>query len=263
MDRLAAEGDHADGHPDLAGHHSLKGCRVPYHVAIIMDGNGRWARQRGIDIEEGHRAGFTNIEPVLERLAEQGVREVTLFAFSTENWQRPRDEVASLMSLMSDEIVAGAERFNQKRVRLRHIGDDSKLGHEVRAKVREAVALTSGNTELTLNVAFDYGGRSEIVQAIRRIVNDGLSPDMIDEPTVERYLYTSGGSDPDLVIRTGGEFRISNFLLWQSAYAEFHSTPTLWPDFGEHDIAAALQAYASRERRFGARPDAGSAHRGG
>ena len=228
---------------------------MPYHVAIIMDGNGRWARERGIHIEDGHRAGFTNIEPVLERLAEQGVREVTLFAFSTENWQRPRDEVASLMSLMSDEIAAGAERFNQKRVRLRHIGDDSKLGLEVRAKVREAVALTSGNTELTLNVAFDYGGRSEIVQAIRRIVDDGLSPEMIDERTVERYLYTSGGRDPDLVIRTGGEFRISNFLLWQSAYAEFHSTPTLWPDFGEHDIAAALQAYASRERRFGARPN--------
>ena len=236
---------------------------MPYHVAIIMDGNGRWAHQHGMGIEDGHRAGFTNIEPVLERLAEEGVREVTLFAFSTENWQRPPDEVESLMSLMSDEIAAGAKRFNQKRVRLRHIGDDSRLSHVVRDKVREAVALTSGNSELTLNVAFDYGGRSEIVRAIRRIVSEGIDPDVIDESTVERHLYTADGSDPDLVIRTGGEFRISNFLLWQSAYAEFHSTPTLWPDFGEHDIAAALQAYASRDRRFGARPGIDSERHGG
>ena len=228
--------------------------QVPYHIAIIMDGNGRWARQHGVEVEDGHRAGFTNIEPVLKLLADEGVKEVTLFAFSTENWQRPRHEVQSLMSLMSDEIAAGAERFNQQRVRLRHIGDDSKLPPEVSAKVREAVALTSSNTELTLNVAFDYGGRSEIVHAIRKIVTDGVRADEIDESTVARHLYTAGGTDPDLVIRTGGEFRISNFLLWQSAYAEFHSTPTLWPDFGARDVAAAMRAYASRERRFGARP---------
>ena len=261
--RLAAGRHDVPGVSDQDAHGGPTDGKVPLHIAIIMDGNGRWARQHGLDIEVGHRAGFTNIEPVLERLADEGVREVTLFAFSTENWQRPREEVESLMSLMSNEIAAGAERFNQKRVRLRHIGDDSKLPQDVRDKVREAVALTAPNTELTLNVAFDYGGRSEIVHAIRRIIAEGVAPDMIDESTVERHLYTAGGSDPDLVIRTGGEFRISNFLLWQSAYAEFHSTPTLWPDFGERDIAEALRAYASRERRFGARPSGTSERHGG
>ena len=253
---MATDRNDGTGPPAQDWHASgTQRCGVPYHIAIIMDGNGRWARQHGVEVEDGHRAGFTNIEPVLQLLADEGVKEVTLYAFSTENWQRPRHEVESLMSLMSNEIAAGAERFNQKRVRLRHIGDDSKLPRDVRAKVREAVALTSSNTELTLNVAFDYGGRSEIVHAIRQIVAAGVSADTIDESTVAKHLYTAGGTDPDLVIRTGGEFRISNFLLWQSAYSEFHSSPTLWPDFGARDVAAALQAYASRERRFGARPD--------
>ena len=228
---------------------------IPFHVAIIMDGNGRWARSRGLDVTAGHRAGFANIEPVWEMFADRGVREATLFAFSTENWSRPAEEVDALMSLLSEEIRAGADRFNQKRVRLRHLGELDGLSDEVRRKIGEAESATANNTALTLNVAFNYGGRQDIVQAVRAIVRSGASADEIDESTVSRHLYTAGGTDPDLVIRTGGEFRISNFLLWQNAYAEFHSTETLWPDFGVRDVEAALAAYASRERRFGRRGD--------
>lgn len=227
---------------------------APRHVAIIMDGNGRWASSKGLSTAEGHRAGFSNIEPVLQMFADAGVREVTLFAFSTENWSRPAEEVEALMDLLSDEIAAGTDRFNQKKVRLRHLGDPSKLPQHIQAKVREAVCATSSNSGLTLNVAFNYGGRQDIVNAVRQIVANGVSADLIDENTVGRYLYTAGGTDPDLIIRTGGEFRISNFLLWQSAYAEFHSTQTLWPDFGEPDVARAIGEYASRDRRFGSRP---------
>ena len=225
-----------------------------------MDGNRRWAQMRGLSTAEGHRAGFSNIEPVLQLFADAGIAEMTLYAFSTENWSRPQDEVESLMNLMSEEIAAGAERFNQKRVRLRHLGDPSKLPQHLRDKVREAVKSTAGNSGLTLNVAFNYGGRQEIVAAVRKIIDSGAQPDDVDESLIGRHLYTSGGSDPDLIIRTGGEFRISNFLLWQCAYAEFHSTATLWPDFGECDVARAIGEYASRERRFGARKREGGAH---
>lgn len=218
-----------------------------------MDGNRRWAQMRGLPTAEGHRSGFTNIEPVLQLFANSGVVEVTLFAFSTENWSRPAEEVESLMSLMSEEIAAGTERFNQKRVRLRHLGDASKLPPHLRRKVRHAVKSTAGNSGLTLNVAFNYGGRQEIVAAVRKVVESGTHPDEIDEDLVGQYLYTSGGTDPDLIIRTGGEFRISNFLLWQCAYAEFYSTATLWPDFGAEDVARAISEYASRERRYGTR----------
>lgn len=218
-----------------------------------MDGNRRWAQMRGLPTAEGHRAGFTNIEPVLQLFADAGIVEMTLYAFSTENWSRPQDEVESLMNLMSEEIAAGAERFNQKRVRLRHLGDPAKLPQHLRDKVRHAVKSTAGNSGLTLNVAFNYGGRQEIVAAVRKIVESGARVDQVDEALVSRHLYTSDGSDPDLIIRTGGEFRISNFLLWQCAYAEFHSTATLWPDFGEQDVAHAITEYASRERRYGAR----------
>ena len=233
---------------------------VPRHVAIIMDGNRRWAQMRGLTTADGHRAGFTNIEPVLQLFADAGVVEVTLFAFSTENWSRPAREVDSLMNLMSEEIAAGAERFNQKRVRLRHLGDPTKLPKHLREKVRQAVKSTAGNSGLTLNVAFNYGGRQEIVTAVRKVIESGARPDDVDEDLVGRYLYTSGGSDPDLIIRTGGEFRISNFLLWQCAYAEFHSTETLWPDFSERDVAQAISEYASRERRYGARKHENDSH---
>ena len=226
---------------------------VPRHVAIIMDGNRRWAQMRGLPTAEGHRAGFTNIEPVLQLFADAGVVEMTLFAFSTENWSRPAEEVDSLMKLMSEEIAAGAERFNQQKVRLRHLGDATKLPNHLRDKVRQAVNSTAGNSGLTLNVAFNYGGRQEIVSAVRKVIESGARPDEVDEALVGRHLYMSGGTDPDLIIRTGGEFRISNFLLWQCAYAEFHSTETLWPDFGERDVARAIRDYASRERRYGAR----------
>lgn len=219
-----------------------------------MDGNGRWADRHGKTTAEGHRAGYTNIERVLRSLAKAGVKEVTLFAFSTENWSRSTAEVDSLMGLLSDGISERAEDYKQQRVRLRHLGDPGVLEPAVREKISEAVAATAANTELTLNVAFNYGGRQEILNAIRRIVDDGIDSASIDDALFGGYLYTAGGTDPDLVVRTGGEFRLSNFLLWQSAYAEFHSTPTLWPDFDAEDVADALRAYAVRQRRFGTRP---------
>ncbi|MDA1256667.1 MAG: polyprenyl diphosphate synthase [Chloroflexi bacterium] len=224
---------------------------VPGHVAIIMDGNGRWASTRSQPRTEGHRAGTANVRSVISRLAERGVRYATLFAFSTENWSRPGDEVSALLMLLRDVIRSEAEELHRNGVRILHIGRLDRLPEDLKREIVDAVELTRDNTRLVLTVAFDYGGRADIVSAIKKIVTEGVSPDAIDDQLIASYLSTGDTPDPDLVVRTGGEFRISNFLLWQTAYAEFYSTPVQWPDFDGDEVDRALEAYRHRQRRFG------------
>ena len=225
--------------------------RSPIHVAIIMDGNGRWASKRGLPRLAGHRAGVDNIRPVLEALSEYGVKYVTVYAFSTENWNRPHAEVEGLMILLWEAIQRETQAFHERGVRILHLGRVDRLSSELQEAVNYAVELTKDNQSMTLSVAFDYGGRSEILEAVKQIMRDGVTSDGLDEALFSDYLYTAHLPDPDLIIRTGGELRLSNFLLWQSAYSEYYPTPTLWPDIGETDIAAAMESFSQRERRFG------------
>ena len=224
---------------------------LPNHVAIIMDGNGRWARDHGWPRSQGHRAGTENIRRIIRRFTHFGVKYVTLFTFSTENWNRPDDEVNALMELLSEVIVKEVPRLHEEGVRIRHIGRLDRLPPSLQDAIRESVELTKDNHVLTLSVAFDYGGRAEIIDAVRAIVGDGLAPADINDEVFQRYLYTSGLPDPDLIIRTAGEMRLSNFLLWQMAYAEYYSTPVRWPDFDEKEVTKALVAYNQRHRRYG------------
>ncbi len=224
---------------------------LPSHVAIIMDGNGRWATAHGKSRSEGHRAGYRNVERILERLRVTGVKCVTLFSFSTENWERPEEEVSALMDLLALAIDEQVQKLHRNNVRIVHIGRMDRLRPELQQKIRHAMELTARNAGMTLCLAFDYGGRAEIVQAARKLVSEGARAEDITEESLAGHLYTTGLPDPDLVVRTGGEFRISNFLLWQAAYAEFYSTPSNWPDFDERELDAALAAYGRRERRFG------------
>jgi len=217
-----------------------------------MDGNGRWAKARGLSRQQGHRAGTENIRRIIQAFGEHGVQVLTLYAFSTENWTRPRREVSALMRLIPRVISREIKELHRNGVRLVHIGSLEPLAPEVRRKVEQAIDLTKDNDRMTVALAFNYGGRAEILDAVRRLIADGVSPGDVDERLFSSYLYTAEIGDPDLVIRTAGEMRLSNFLLWQSAYAEFYATPTCWPDFDEHEIARALDAYARRERRFGA-----------
>lgn len=224
---------------------------VPLHVAIIMDGNGRWARARGLPRLAGHRAGVDNLRRVLEAATEFGIRYLTIYAFSTENWRRPPDEVRGLLNILEDVIDRELQSLNKNGVQLRHLGRLERLSPELQAKVHQAVELTRDNTRLVLNIAWNYGGRDEIVQAVRRILESGALPDEVDEELVSQNLYTAGLPDPDLIIRTSGELRVSNFLIWQGAYAEWYVTPTYWPDFGRDELLEALWEYARRDRRFG------------
>ena len=224
---------------------------APDHVAIIMDGNGRWAEGQGLSRAEGHRAGVENIRRILRRFAGAGVKYVTLFGFSTENWERPDDEVQALISLLGRAIQEETEPLHLEGVRVRHVGRQNRLPPDLQNAIRQSVELTKDNESLTLSVAFDYGGRADILDAIRGIVADGVAPEQINEDLFQRYLYTSGLPDPDLIIRTAGEMRLSNFLLWQSAYAEYYSTLVLWPDFDEAEVDRALAAYSRRQRRYG------------
>ncbi len=233
------------------GTETLSDRRVPRHVAIIMDGNGRWAEEHNLPRSEGHRAGYENIRGVINYIGRAGVEYVTLFAFSTENWDRPGEEVTGILDLASDVVGAESETLHQNNVRVLHVGRMDRLPSSLQKAIGDAIELTRNNTGLTLCVAFDYGGRAEIVNATRKIVEDALLPDEITEDSFASRLFTHGLPDPDLVIRTGSEFRISNFLLWQSAYAEFYSAPVNWPDFKETRIDAALDEFARRERRFG------------
>ena len=226
---------------------------VPRHVAIIMDGNGRWAISRGLDVSEGHHAGYENIRRVVSDFANRGVEYLTLYAFSTENWDRPKSEVTGILDLAIAVIAREAQELHESGVRIKHLGRVDRLSPELRDELEQAVEMTAGNTGLTLGIAFDYGGRAEIVQAVRRIVEETVSADEVDEQKFAGFLYTSDMPDVDLLIRTGGDFRISNFLLWQTAYSEFYTSETWWPDFfGEH-IDEAFEAFNERKRRFGKR----------
>ncbi len=224
---------------------------LPQHVAIIMDGNRRWARKKGLSRQAGHRAGTENIRRVIQIFARYEVPILTLFAFSTENLVRPKREVNALIRLIGHFIDRELEALHENGVRLRHLGNLDPLSPALQARVEEAVEATKKNDRITVNVAFNYGGRAEILDAVRRIVADGVAPERIDEALFSSYLATSGLPDTDLMIRTAGELRLSNFLLWQSAYAEYYATPTYWPDFGVEEIERALLAFSERDRRFG------------
>jgi undecaprenyl diphosphate synthase len=225
--------------------------RIPYHIAIIMDGNGRWAQQHGWPRSQGHRAGVENIKPILESCVEFGVKMLTLYAFSTENWSRPSDEVQTLLGLLEMFLKREVNNLHKNGVQLHHIGKLNTLAPNLQRQVLDAIELTKHNERITLNVAFNYGGRAEIVDAVKRIIADGLKPDDISEAVFSRYLHTQGAPDPDLVIRTAGEMRLSNFLIWQAAYAEYYSTSVYWPAFDRDELYRALQAYDRRERKFG------------
>lgn len=228
--------------------------KVPYHLAVIMDGNGRWARARGLPRLAGHRAGVENLRRVLRACGEFGIKILTIYAFSTENWGRPPAEVRGLLNILETVIDRELSQLHANGVQLRHVGDLAGLSDILQRKVRQAIELTRNNDQLILNVAFNYGGRQELVRAVRRIVEDGIPPEEIDETLVDHYLYTGGLPDPDLVVRTGGEMRLSNFLLWQASYAEYYATPTFWPDFDKDELAKAIAYFARRERRFGLVP---------
>jgi len=226
---------------------------LPNHVAIIMDGNGRWAQQRGLSRLEGHRAGYRNIRPVVKAISERGISCLTIYAFSTENWNRPEVEVKGIFRILEEVIGKEARALHKSGVRIRHIGRLEELTPGQQKSINDAVKLTEHNTGLTLGLALNYGGRAEILDAVRRLISGGVPP-ALDEKAFGEYLYTAGLPDVDLVIRTGGEIRTSNFLIWQAAYSEYYFTPVLWPDFDEEELAKALQTYRRRQRRFGALP---------
>ena len=230
---------------------------MPGHVAIIMDGNGRWAAQRGHDRLYGHEHGTSYIRRITQTAGRLGIRYLTLWAFSTENWSRPETEVQGILRILASAIVTETEELHRQGARLWHIGELDALEPELRQSVRDAIALTAGNTALTLTLAFNYGGRREILHAVQQIVQDGLAAEDITEETIRQRLYVPELPDADLIIRTSGEYRMSNFLLWQGAYSEFYFSPKFWPDFGRDDLVEAVSDYSRRERRLGALTAAG------
>jgi undecaprenyl diphosphate synthase len=235
---------------DVSNDHNFMD-EIPTHVAIIMDGNGRWARERRLPRLAGHRAGVDNLRRVLEACVEFGIQYLTIFAFSTENWDRPPVEVRGLLKILEEVIDTEIAELHKNGVQLRHMGRLDRLQPALQEKIRRAIELTQDNQKLILNVAWNYGGRDEIVHAIQKMLADGISPEEVDEELVSSYLYTTNCPDPDLMIRTSGEFRMSNFLIWQGAYTELYTTPTYWPDFDREELQKALREYALRERRFG------------
>ena len=228
---------------------------LPQHIGIIMDGNGRWAKKRGLPRKAGHSAGANNFRTITRYCNEIGIRYLTVYAFSTENWKRPKEEVDALMNLFRDYLKEALTDFREENIRTRFIGDTSVFSDELKSLIRETEELSRNKTGLVLNIAMNYGGRDEIVHAVRRLAKDvadnKMTPDEISEEALERYLYTAGQPDPDLIIRPSGEYRISNFLLWQSAYAEYIFDNILWPDFSKDDLNRAIETYAKRNRRFG------------
>jgi undecaprenyl diphosphate synthase len=225
----------------------------PFHVGIIMDGNGRWAKANGKTRYEGHQAGTENLRRTLKSSVEFGVKMLTIYAFSTENWKRPPLEVRGLMSILENVIDRELNELHTNGVQLRHIGRLERLSPAIRKKVVKAIDLTKNNDRLVLNVAFNYGGRDEIVQAVKNLMNDNVRPDDVSEELLSRYMFTGAAPDPDLIIRTSGEFRTSNFLIWQAAYAEYYITPTYWPDFDKNEYYKALSQFCQRDRRYGGR----------
>jgi len=238
--------------------HRVKSPRFPRHVAIIMDGNGRWAEAHGLSRVEGHRRGADVVRTVTTTAVRLGIEYLTLYSFSIENWRRPPSEVRALMKLYAEYLVRERETMTANNVRLVHYGRREGLPPPVLDELDKSVAMSVGNTGLTLGLALNYASRTEITEAVRRIageVADGkLTPGQITEQTIGRYLHTAGVPDPDLLIRTAGERRISNFLLWQISYCEFHVTEAMWPEFTRHHFMEALRDYASRQRRFGRTP---------
>ncbi len=224
---------------------------VPTHVAIIMDGNGRWASKRGLPRIAGHHAGTENLRRIITASVEFGIKYLTIYAFSTENWDRPSDEVEGLLSILADVIDRELDELDRQGVRLNHIGRLERLSEDLQRRVLSAMERTRNNTRLNLQVAWNYGGRDEIVCAISRMIENHVKPEEVTPALVNQYLFTAGIPDPDLVIRTSGEMRGSNFLIWQTAYSEWYFAPNLWPDFGRNELQAALNDYAKRERRFG------------
>ncbi|KAF0108346.1 MAG: undecaprenyl diphosphate synthase [Anaerolineaceae bacterium] len=216
-----------------------------------MDGNGRWALARGLPRLAGHRAGTENLRRIITASVEFGVKYLTIYAFSTENWGRPREEVDGLMHILENVIDKELAELNKEGVQLRHIGHLERLAPALQKKVQYAIELTKNNSRLVLNVAFNYGGRDEIICAIQRIVRDGIRPEAVTDKLVGDYLFTAGVPDPDLIIRTSGELRVSNFLIWQGAYSEWYVTPIYWPDFNKDEYRKALDTYARRDRRYG------------
>ncbi|MDP2661782.1 MAG: polyprenyl diphosphate synthase [Dehalococcoidia bacterium] len=229
----------------------LRISNLPTHVAIIMDGNGRWAQQRGLPRLAGHRAGTENVRKVIEAFSDEGIPYLTLYAFSTENWGRPQPEVNGLLQIMAEMIDKETENLFRKGVRLRHLGRMDGLSRDLQESVRKAVERTKDNSRINVGVAFNYGGRAEILDAVRELLEERVSPAELDEEVFNRHLYTAGTPDPDLIIRTAGEMRLSNFLIWQAAYSEYYATHAYWPDFGLEDVQQALLAFSQRQRRFG------------
>ena len=224
---------------------------LPRHVAIIMDGNGRWAKLRGLPRLAGHRAGTEKIHSIVETFLNYGIEYLTIYAFSTENWLRPAEEVMGLFGILEEVIHHEAFALHRLGVQVRHVGRLDGVKPSLQETIRWATDLTKDNTRLVLSVAFNYGGRRELVDAVQRIVADGVPAGQVDEDLLKRYLYTGDVPDPDLIVRTGGEMRLSNFLIWQAAYAEYYSTAVWWPDFGPEEVQKALLEYSQRQRRFG------------
>jgi undecaprenyl diphosphate synthase len=224
---------------------------IPTHVAIIMDGNGRWALTRGLPRLVGHRAGTENLRRIITACVEFGVKYLTIYAFSTENWGRPREEVEGLMNILEDVIDRELAELNKEGVQLRHIGRLERLDPKLQEKVLEAIELTKHNDRLVLNVAFNYGGRDEIIYAIQNMIKDGVKSEDVTSDLVSHYLFTAGVPDPDLIIRTSGELRVSNFLIWQGAYSEWYVTSVYWPDFNKDEFRKALDTFGQRDRRYG------------
>jgi len=224
--------------------------KIPTHIAIIMDGNGRWATARGLSRMEGHRAGTENLRPMIRACVEFGVKYLTLYAFSTENWGRPREEINGLLAILESVIDRELKELNAEGVRIVHVGRLDAMPKKVREKVRHSMEVTRNNDRLILNIAWNYGGRDEIVYAVQNIIREGIPAGEVTEDVVTQHLFTRC-PDPDLIIRTSGEIRVSNFLLWQSAYSEWYFTPTLWPDFDKEELKKAIEEFSQRKRRFG------------
>lgn len=230
----------------------LDRARLPQHVAVIMDGNGRWAQKRLLPKNAGHAAGVTSLKEMVKHCGDLDIRYLTAYAFSTENWSRPQEEVGYLLNLFIEVIEREIDEMDENGVRIRFLGDIPALSESLRAMIDRAEEKTKQNDELTLNIALNYGGRREIIQAVQAILDEGL--ETVDEKSFAEHLYTKGQPDPDLLIRTSGEMRISNYLLWQLAYTEIHVTDTLWPDYRQEDFLRALLDFQGRKRRFGGRP---------
>jgi undecaprenyl diphosphate synthase len=239
------------GGPEEALARQVEFDRLPRHVAIIMDGNGRWAGERHLPRVEGHRAGVDAVRDVVETSARLGLEVLTLYAFSVENWKRPATEVSTLMMLLKRYLRLELDTLRRNNIRFNVIGRADALASDVQTELLDAERNTSKNTGMLFNIALNYGGRSEIVDAARRLLSSGLPPEDLDEDKFASFLYTQGQPDPDLLIRTSGEMRVSNFLLWQIAYAEIWVTDTLWPDFRCRHLLEAVVAYQKRDRRFG------------